>query len=85
MVSLRLKDGSEKVFDKLPTGEEVAFSISPKLAREAVAIRVNGDLKDLNQPVPDGSQIEIITKATEEGLEVIRHDTAHVFAQAIKD
>jgi threonyl-tRNA synthetase len=85
MVSLRLKDGSEKVFDKLPTGEEVAFSISPKLAREAVAIRVNGDLKDLNQPVPDGSQIEIITKATEEGLEVIRHDAAHVFAQAIKD
>ena len=85
MVSLRLKDGSEKVFDKLPTGEEVAFSISPKLAREAVAIRVNGDLKDLNQPVPDGSQIEIVTKATEEGLEVIRHDAAHVFAQAIKD
>ncbi len=85
MVSLRLKDGSEKVFDKLPTGEEVAFSISPKLAREAVAIRVNGDLKDLNQPVPDGSQIEIITKATGEGLEVIRHDAAHVFAQAIKD
>ncbi len=85
MVSLRLKDGSEKVFDKLPTGEEVAFSISPKLAREAVAIRINGDLKDLNQPVPDGSQIEIITKATEEGLEVIRHDAAHVFAQAIKD
>lgn len=85
MVSLRLKDGSEKVFDKLPTGEEVAFSISPKLAREAVAIRVNGDLKDLNQSVPDGSQIEIITKATEEGLEVIRHDAAHVFAQAIKD
>lgn len=85
MVSLRLKDGSEKIFDKLPTGDEVAFSISPKLAREAVAIRVNGDLKDLNQPVPDAAQIEIITKGTDEGLEVIRHDAAHLFAQAIKE
>lgn len=85
MVSLRLKDGSEKKFDKLPTGDEVAFSISPKLAREAVAIRVNGDLKDLNQPIPDAAQIEIITKGTDEGLEVIRHDAAHLFAQAIKE
>lgn len=85
MVSLRLKDGSEKIFDKLPTGDEVAFSISPKLAREAVAIRVNGDLKDLNQLVPDAAQIEIITKGTDEGVEVIRHDAAHLFAQAIKE
>jgi threonyl-tRNA synthetase len=85
MVSVRLKDGSEKKFDKLPTGDEVAFSISPKLAREAVAIRVNGDLKDLNQVVPDAAQIEIITKGTDEGLEVIRHDAAHLFAQAIKE
>ena len=85
MVTLRLKDGSEKIFDKLLTGDEVAFSISPKLAREAVAIRVNGDLKDLNQTVPDAAQIEIITKGTDEGLEVIRHDAAHLFAQAIKE
>ncbi len=85
MVTLRLKDGSEKIFDKLLTGDEVAFSISPKLAREAVAIRVNGDLKDLNQTVPDAAQIEIITKGTDQGLEVIRHDAAHLFAQAIKE
>ncbi len=85
MVTLRLKDGSKKIFENLPTGDEVAFSISPKLAREAVAIRVNGDLKDLNQAVPDTAQIEIITKGTDEGLEVIRHDAAHLFAQAIKE
>ena len=85
MVSLRLKDGSEKVFENLPTGEEVAFAISPRLARDAAAIRVNGELKDLNQTVPDGAQIEIITKGTDEGLEVVRHDAAHLFAQAIKE
>ncbi len=85
MVALRLKDGSEKFFEKIPTGEEVAFSISPRLAKDAVAIKVNGDLKDLNQPVQDGAQIEIVTKTTDEGLEVIRHDAAHLFAQAIKE
>lgn len=85
MISIRLKDGSQKIFEKIPTGEEIAFSISPRLAKDAVAIRVNGDLKDLNQPVQDGAQIEIITKTTDEGLEIIRHDAAHLFAQAIKE
>lgn len=85
MISIRLKDGSKKIFEKIPTGEEIAFSISPRLAKDAVAIRVNGDLKDLNQLVQDGAQIEIITKATDEGLEIIRHDAAHLFAQAIKE
>lgn len=85
MISIRLKDGSQKIFEKIPTGEEIAFSISPRLAKDAVAIRVNGDLKDLNQSVQDGAQIEIITKTTDEGLEIIRHDAAHLFAQAIKE
>lgn len=85
MITLRLKDGTEKVFENIPTGEEVAFSISPRLAKEAVAIKVNGDLKDLNQPVQNGAQIEIVTKSSEEGLEIIRHDAAHLFAQAIKE
>ena len=85
MISIRLKDGSQKIFEKIPIGEEIAFSISPRLAKDAVAIRVNGDLKDLNQLVQDGAQIEIITKTTDEGLEIIRHDAAHLFAQAIKE
>lgn len=85
MISIRLKDGSKKIFEKIPTGEEIALSISPRLAKDAVAIRVNGDLKDLNQLVQDGAQIEIITKTTDEGLEIIRHDAAHLFAQAIKE
>lgn len=85
MISLNLKDGSQRTFDGNPTGEEVAFAISPRLAKEAVAIRVNGEQKDLNLVVPDNATIDIITKDSEEGLEVIRHDVAHLFAQAIKD
>lgn len=85
MISLNLKDGSKRVFDGSPTGEEVAFAISPRLAREAVAIRVNGEQKDLNLVVPDNATIDIITKDSSEGLEVIRHDVAHLFAQAIKE
>lgn len=85
MVALSLKDGSKRIFEGSPTGEEVAFAISPKLAKDAVAIRVNGDLKDLNQVVPDNATIDIVTKNSDEGLEVIRHDVAHLFAQAIKE
>lgn len=85
MVALSLKDGSKRVFEGSPTGEEVAFAISPKLAKDAVAIRVNGDLKDLNQVVPDNATIDIVTKNSDEGLEIIRHDVAHLFAQAIKE
>ncbi len=85
MVALSLKDGSKRVFEGSPTGEEVAFAISPKLAKDAVAIRVNGDLKDLNQVVPDSATIDIVTKNSDEGLEIIRHDAAHLFAQAIKE
>jgi threonyl-tRNA synthetase len=85
MVALSLKDGSKRVFEGSPTGEEVAFAISPKLAKDAVAIRVNGDLKDLNQVVPDNATIDIVTKNSDEGLEVVRHDAAHLFAQAIKE
>ncbi len=85
MVALSLKDGSKRVFEGSPTGEEVAFAISPKLAKDAVAIRVNGDLKDLNQVVPDSATIDIVIKNSDEGLEVIRHDAAHLFAQAIKE
>ncbi len=85
MVTLSLKDGSKRVFEGSPTGEDVAFEISPRLAKDAVAIRVNGDLKDLNQIVPDSATIDIVTKNSGEGLEVIRHDVAHLFAQAIKE
>lgn len=85
MFSLFLKDGSEKQFKKPISGLELATSISPKLAKEAAAIKANGNLIDLNITLPANAQVEIITKNTVDGLDIIRHDAAHLFAQAVKE
>ena len=85
MFQVTLKDGSQRSFDAPLTGLALATSISPRLGKEAVAIRVNGDLWDLTRTLPSNSTIDIITKDQEEGLEVLRHDAAHVFAAAIKE
>lgn len=85
MVKIVLKDGSERNYDKAMTAEDVAQSLSSGLAKEAVAARVNGQLWDINRILPDCAQIEIITRNDPEGLEVIRHDTAHVVAEAVKE
>jgi threonyl-tRNA synthetase len=80
-----LKDGSERQYEQVVTTEEVARSLSSRLAKEAVAGRVNGQLWDINRPLPDQATLEIITRTDPEGLEVIRHDTAHVIAEAVKE
>lgn len=85
MFALFLKDGSEKKFDKPITGLELATSISPKIAKEAAAIKANDNLIDLNITLPANAQVEIITKNTADGLDIIRHDAAHLFAQAVKE
>jgi threonyl-tRNA synthetase len=85
MIEVSLKDGSKRQFTIGSTGDDIAFAISPKLKKEAVAIRVNGVLKDLTLTVPDGAEIDIITRSTDEGLEIIRHDAAHILAQAVKE
>ncbi len=85
MFSVFLKDGSQRQYDLSVSGEGVAKSISPRLAKEAVAVRVNGNLWDLNRTLPENATIEIITRQDTEGLEIIRHDTAHVIAEAVKE
>ena len=85
MFQVVLKDGSKRDFDQAVTGEEVARCLSPRLAKEAVAVRVNGQLWDVNRLLPDQAHIDIITRNDPEGLEVIRHDTAHVTAEAVKE
>ena len=85
MVSIYLKDGSVRSYDQLATGLEIVASISNSLAKDAVAIRVDDVLKDLTQLVPDGSTIEIITKKDTAALEVLRHDAAHVMAEAVQE
>jgi len=85
MFSISLKDGSQRQYDHPVTGEDVAKSISPRLAKESVATRVNGELWDLTRTLPEGAIVEIITRQDPEGLEIIRHDTAHVIAEAVKE
>jgi len=85
MVLITLPDGSSRSYEKEVTGLEIASSIGPRLAKEAIVIKVNGDLWDLNRPIITDAKIEIITRQQPEALEVLRHDAAHLLAEAIKE
>ena len=84
MIKVKLMDGSMKEIEDGSNGYSLATSISRKLAKEAVAAKVNGKLVDLSHELNENDQVEIITVDSEEGIEIIRHSTAHVMAQAVK-
>ncbi|KEQ08174.1 threonine--tRNA ligase [Pseudorhizobium pelagicum] len=83
-VSLTFPDGSVRAYDAGTTGLAVAESISKSLAKKAVAIALDGTLRDLSDPVVDG-RIEIVTRTDPRALELIRHDAAHVMAEAVQE
>jgi len=85
MVAITLPDGSKKEFLGAVTGEEVAASIGAGLAKAALAVRVDGTLLDLYVPIEKDASIQIITGKDADGLELIRHDTAHLLAEAVKE
>ena len=85
MPIIKLPDGSERSFDGSVTGQEIAAAIGKSLARDAVAIRVRGELWDLTRDISDDSAVEIVTRDTADGLELLRHDAAHVLAEAVKE
>ncbi len=82
-ITLVLPDGSECALPEGSTGTTLAASISRSLARDSVAIQVNGELRDLSRPLPDGAKVAVVTRGTDEGRAVLRHSTAHVLAQAV--
>lgn len=84
MITLVFPDGNEKEFEKGITGEEVAQSISPGLRKQSLAIKLDGEFVDLRQPLEAGGKLEIVTYRDEAGIEIMRHSTAHLLAQAIK-
>ena len=84
MIKVKLMDGSMKEIEDGSNGYSLATSISRKLAKEAVAAKVNGKLVDLSHELKENDQVEIITVDSEEGIAIIRHSTAHVMAQAVK-
>src|SRR3954447_13622634 len=78
-----LPDGTELELEDGANGADAARAIGEGLARAALGIKVNGDLRDLEQPLEDGDHIAIVTSRDEEGLWLIRHDAAHVLATAV--
>ncbi|KPC69267.1 threonine--tRNA ligase [Thermoactinomyces vulgaris] len=83
-VSVKLPDGSIKEFEKSVSVSDIAESISKGLLKKAVAGSVNGEIVDLSSKVPDKAEVKILTIDDEDGLEVYRHSTAHLMAQALK-
>jgi threonyl-tRNA synthetase len=83
-IKIIFPDGASKEFPQGTTGEEIAGSISPGLRKQALAIKLDGKLYDLKRELNQGGTIEIITYKNKEGVEIARHSTAHLMAQAIK-
>ena len=84
-VKVALPDGSELELDDGATGADAAAAIGPGLAKAALAIKADGELRDLGAPLAGGERIEIVTDKSPEALELIRHDAAHVLAEAVLD
>ncbi|MEX2201702.1 MAG: threonine--tRNA ligase [Dongiaceae bacterium] len=85
MVTITLPDGSERRFDGPVSGADVARAIGPGLAKAALAIRVDGELRDLSRPIEQDAKIEIVTREHPDALELLRHDCAHVLAEAVQE
>ena len=84
-IQITFPDGAVKQFDGPVTGLTIAEDISSGLRRNAVAIEVNGEMWDLTRDINTDATVSIITRDSEEGLEVLRHDAAHVMAEAVKE
>ena len=85
MPTITLPDGKNLNFPKKVTGLEVAEKISKSLAKQAMVISVDGELKDLDFLIEKNCSVKIFTSKNEEGLETIRHDTAHILAMAVQE
>ncbi|RKL66683.1 threonine--tRNA ligase [Salipaludibacillus neizhouensis] len=83
-ILLTFPDGATKEFDKGITTEDIAASISPGLKKNALAGKVNGEHIDFKAPINEDAKVEIITNDSKDGIDILRHSTAHLMAQAIK-
>ncbi|MDJ0813948.1 MAG: threonine--tRNA ligase [Woeseiaceae bacterium] len=85
MPNITLPDGSVRQYDTAITGAEIAASIGEGLARAAVAVKVDGEMYDLTRGIESDVALEIVTRDSDDGLELLRHDAAHVLAEAVKE
>jgi threonyl-tRNA synthetase len=83
-IALTFPDGAKRDYPAGTTGLEVAKGISPSLAKRTVAMALDGALADLADPIEDDAEIEFISREDPRALELIRHDAAHVLAEAVQ-
>lgn len=84
-VTIALPDGSTRDYGSGVTGQDIAESIGPGLAKAALAIKIDGAIRDLDEPIYGDASVAIITKKDEDALELIRHDAAHILAMAVQE
>ncbi|MEO1311596.1 MAG: threonine--tRNA ligase [Pseudomonadota bacterium] len=84
MVDITLPDGSKRIYETAITSADLAEEISKSLAKKAVGAKVNGEVVDLFSSIENNARVAILTRDDEEALELIRHDTAHLLAQAVQ-
>jgi threonyl-tRNA synthetase len=85
MIDLKFPDGSVRQFKKGVSGRDVAASISKSLEKKALLVKLDGKLLDLDRPLDTGGPIEIVTREAPEALDTIRHDVAHILAEAVQE
>ena len=83
-VTITLPDGKTMTFTRGVTGAEIAAAIGPGLAKNALAAKVDGHVQDIDLPIEHDADVAIVTRASPEALELIRHDAAHVLAEAVQ-
>jgi threonyl-tRNA synthetase len=82
-ITVTLPDGTDRALPEGATGADLAASIGPRLAKDAVVVEVDGEPRDLTAPLHDGASVRIVTQRDPESAEYLRHSTAHVLAQAV--
>ncbi|MBU3034244.1 threonine--tRNA ligase [Tritonibacter mobilis] len=84
MIHIRLPDGASRALEPASTAADLAAAISPSLAKRTVAAVVDGEITDLSRPLRDGAAVELVTRDDPRALELIRHDLAHILAEAVQ-
>ena len=84
-ITLTLPDDSTRSVPAGATGLQVSEEIGPRLARAALAVRVDGEVWDLDRPIPGDARFEVLTEKQDGSLDVLRHSAAHVLATAVRE